>query len=242
MDRWNYFNYFTEIEERWQQCRGTVTLLSPLDWALIESFQDSGIPLEVVLRGMEAAFAKQAKRQSKVQKVNSLSYCAQAILSEFERFQESAVGKHEPANSASSQAQGERENLVQMMERTAGQLVQVSERIGREGLSLAGGFFESIAETLQSLKEEVIASTHLDFEQLELRLSMLEDKILATLFAALSNEVLLRLRTEVNQELNRHRRGLKAEHLAMLEKKMMSKKLLERFGVPRLSLFYMPLN
>ena len=238
----NYFNYFTEIEERWQQCRGTVTLLSPLDWALIESFQDSGIPLEVVLRGMEAAFAKQAKRQSKVQKVNSLSYCAQAILSEFERFQESAVGKHEPANSASTQAQGERENLVQMMERTAGQLVQVSERIGREGLSLADGFFESIAETLQSLKEEVIASTHLDFEQLEMRLSMLEDKILATLFATLSDEVLLDLRTEVNQELNRHRRGLKAEHLAMLEKKMMSKKLLERFGVPRLSLFYMPLN
>ena len=238
----NYFNYFTEIEERWQQCRGTATLLSPLDWALIESFQDSGIPLEVVLRGMEAAFAKQAKRQSKVQKVNSLSYCAQAILSEFERFQESAVGKHEPANSASTQAQGERENLVQMMERTAGQLVQVSERIGREGLSLADGFFESIAETLQSLREEVIASTHLDFEQLEMRLSMLEDKILATLFAVLSNEVLLGLRTEVNQELNRHRRGLKAEHLVMLERKMMSKKLLERFGVPRLSLFYMPLN
>jgi hypothetical protein len=238
----NYFNYFTEIEEHWQQCRGTVTLLSPLDWALIESFQDSGIPLEVVLRGMEAAFAKQAKRHSKVQKVNSLSYCAQAILSEFERFQENAVGKHKPANSASTQAQSERENLVQMMERTAGQLVQVSERIGREGLSLANGFFESIAETLQSLKEEVSASTHLDFEQLEMRLSMLEDKILATLFAALSDEVLLGLRTEVSQELNRHRRGLKAEHLAMLEKKMMSKKLLERFGVPRLSLFYMPLN
>ena len=238
----NYFNYFTEIEEHWQQCRGTVTLLSPLDWALIESFQESGIPLEVVLRGMEAAFAKQAKRQSKVKKVNSLSYCAQAILSEFERFQESAVGKHEPANSASMEAQSERENLVQMMERTTGQLIQVSERIGRAGLSLANGFFESIAETLQSLKAEAMSSTQLDFEQLEIRLSMLEDKILATLFATLSDEVLLDLRTEVNQELNRHRRGLKAEHLAMLEKKMMSKKLLERFGVPRLSLFYMPLN
>ena len=71
---------------------------------------------------------------------------------------------------------------------------------------------------------------------------LMEDKILATLFAALGDDVLLGLRTEVNQELNRHRRGLKAEHLAMLEKKMMSKKLLERFGVPRLSLFYMPLN
>jgi hypothetical protein len=238
----NYFNYFTEIEEHWQQCRGTVTLLSPLDWALIESFQESGIPLEVVLRGMETAFAKQAKRPSKVQKVNSLSYCSQAILSEFERFQESSVGKHEPGESVSARDQSERENLVQMMERTAGQLIQVSERVHREGLSVGEEFFESIARTLQSLKQEVIASAHLDFEQLEMRLSMLEDRILATLSAALSDEVLLSLRTEVNQELNRHRRGLKAEHLAMLEKKMMSKKLLERFGVPRLSLFYMPLN
>jgi len=238
----NYFNYFTEIEERWQQCRGTVTLLSPLDWALIESFQESGIPLEVVLRGMDAAFAKQVKRASKVQKVNSLSYCAQAILSEFERFQESSVGKHEPVESASTRDQNERENLIQMIERTAAQLRQVPERIRREGLFLADGFFEAIAETLQSLKQEVIAATHLDFEQLEMRLSMLEEKILATLFAALNDEVLFGLRTAVNQELNRHRRGLKAEHLAMLEKKMMSKKLLERFAVPRLSLFYMPLN
>jgi len=238
----NYFNYFTEIEERWQQCRGTVTLLSPLDWALIESFQESGIPLEVVLRGIDAAFAKQAKRANKVQKVNSLSYCAQAIIGEFERFQESSVGKHEPAGAASTRDQNERENLVQMMERTAAQLVQVSVGIRREGLSVADEFFEAIAETLQSLKQEVIAATHLDFEQLEMRLSMLEEKILATLFAALNDEVLLSLRTEVNQELNRHRRGLKAEHLAMLERKMMSKKLLERFAVPRLSLFYMPLN
>ena len=129
-----------------------------------------------------------------------------------------------------------------MMERTAAQLRRVPERIRHEGFSLAEGFFEAIAETLQSLKQEVIATAHLDFEQLEMRLSLLEEKILATLFAALNDEVLLGLRTEVNQELNRHRRGLKAEHLAMLEKKMMSKKLLERFGVPRLSLFYMPLN
>jgi hypothetical protein len=238
----NYFNYFTEIEEHWQQCRGTITLLSPLDWALIESFQESGIPLEVVLRGMEAAFAKHAKRPSKVQKVNSLSYCAQAILSEFERFQESSVGKHEPGESVSARHQAERENLARMMERTHGQLIQVSERVHREGLSVAEEFFMTIAQTVRSMKQEVIASTHLDFEQLEMRLSMLEDKILATLLAVLSDEVLLGLRNEVNQELNRHRRGLKAEHLAMLEKKMMSKKLLERFGVPRLSLFYMPLN
>jgi hypothetical protein len=238
----NYFNYFTEIEEHFQKCRGTVTLLSPLDWALIESFQESGIPLAVVLRGMEVAFTKQAKRPSKVQKVNSLSYCAQAILSEFERFQEGSVGKHQPDEPPSTRDQSERENLVQMMERTAAQLLQVSERIRKAGLSVTESFFESVATTLLSLRQEVLESARLDFEQLEMRLSTLEDKILATLLATLDDEVLLSLRTEVNQELNLHRRSLKAEHLAMLEKKMMSKKLLERFGVPRLSLFYMPLN
>jgi len=238
----NYFNYFTEIEERWQQCRGTVTLLSPLDWALIESFQQSGIPLEVVLRGIEAAFAKQAKRPSKVQKVNSLSYCAQAILSEFERFQEGSVGKQKAADAGSARDQDERENLVQMLERTATQLLRVPETVRREGLSLPDGFFVAIAETVRSLRQEVVASTDLDFEQLEMKLSMLEEKILAVLVSALEDERLLGFRAEVNQELNRHRRGLTAHHLAMLEKKMLSKKLLERFGVPRLSLFYMPLN
>src|SRR5262245_3837287 len=238
----DYFNYFTEIEEHWQQCRGTVALLSPLDWALIESFQESGIPLEVVLRGMEAAFAKHAKRAGKIQKVNSLSYCSHAILGEFERFRDSSVGRHEPSQCDTARDQNERENLAQMMQRTAAQLVQVPERIRSHGLSLADGFFEVIAETVLSLKHEVMAATQLDFEQLEIRLSALEEKILASLVAALSDETLFGLRAEVNQELNLHRRGLKAEHLAMLEKKMTSKKLLERFGIPRLSLFYMPLN
>ena len=92
------------------------------------------------------------------------------------------------------------------------------------------------------MKQEVLGSDSVDYEQLELRLCLLEEKILGALVAALSEEKLLALRTQVNQELNRHRRGLKAEQLAMLEKKMINRKLLERFGVPRLSLFYMPLN
>jgi hypothetical protein len=237
----NYFNYFTEIEEHFQQCRGTLTLLSPLDWALIESFQEAGIPLEIVLRGIETAFEKRARKKSKVQKVNSLSYCTQAILTEFERSKESAVGKHE-AHPQSARDRGERDNLVEMIERTVAQLNQVPDRVQREGLVLQAGLFENTVKALRAVQQEVKTEAILDFEQLEIRLSMLEERMLAALLAACSDERLLSLRTEVNQELNRHRRSLKAEQLAMLEKKMMNKKVLEKFGVPRLSLFYMPLN
>jgi hypothetical protein len=238
----NYFNYFTEIEERWLQCRGTITLLSPLDWALIESFQESGIPLEVVLRGMEAAFARQSKRASKAQKVNSLSYCTQAILSEFERFQESSVGKSAPVKPPVAAGQAERQNLIEMMERTICQLAEVPRKAREQGLALPDRAFETVLAALESLKQEAALADQIDFEQIELRLSMLEAKIQATLVTALNDEVLLALRTEVTRELNHHRRGLKAEQLAMLEKKMTTKRLFERFDVPRLSLFYMPLN
>ncbi|HEX2521655.1 MAG TPA: hypothetical protein VHP35_05965 [Terriglobia bacterium] len=238
----NYFNYFTEIEEHFQKRRESLQLLSPLDWALIESFQEAGVPLEVVLRGIDLAFERHAKRKSKAQKVNSLSYCTQAILREFERLQENSVGKGRRAEVETKREQNDRESLAEMIDRSAGQLNHAHDRVRSDGLSLPPDLFEHIASSLALMKQEVLGSDSVDYEQLELRLCLLEEKILGALVAALSEEKLLALRTQVNQELNRHRRGLKAEQLAMLEKKMINRKLLERFGVPRLSLFYMPLN
>jgi hypothetical protein len=77
----NYFNYYTEIEERFQQARGSgIFLLSPLDWALIESWKKSGVPLEAALKGIDRAFEKWHQRKRKFRQVNSLTYCAQEVL------------------------------------------------------------------------------------------------------------------------------------------------------------------
>ena len=88
----NYFNYFTEIEEHFQRRRGGILLLSTLDWALIETWKDAGIPLEAVLRGIDAAFDRYDQRPSKTKKVNSLAYCAQEVLAAVEDMKEAAVG------------------------------------------------------------------------------------------------------------------------------------------------------
>jgi len=76
-----YFNYFTEIEEHFQRARGTsLFLMSPLDWALVEGWKNTGVPLEAVLRGIDDAFEKyNARKKKTAQQVNSLSYCAQAV-------------------------------------------------------------------------------------------------------------------------------------------------------------------
>src|SRR3954451_19427270 len=77
----NYFNYFTEIEEHFQRARGTsLFLLSPLDWALIENWKSAGVPLEAVLRGIDETLQKWHSRKLKTRRVNSLAYCAQAVV------------------------------------------------------------------------------------------------------------------------------------------------------------------
>jgi len=87
-----YFNYFTEIEEHFQRRRGTLLLMSPLDWALMETWKDAGIPLEAVLRGIDATFDKWERRPRKTRKVNGLAFCAQEVLAAVEELKEAAVG------------------------------------------------------------------------------------------------------------------------------------------------------
>ena len=90
----NYFNYFTEIEERFQQRRGALLLLSTLDWALIETWREAGIPLEAALRGIDAAFDKYEARQKRgrMRRINGLAWCAQAVMEAAEELREAAAG------------------------------------------------------------------------------------------------------------------------------------------------------
>jgi hypothetical protein len=76
----NYFNYFTEIEEKFRQCRSEPVLLSPLDWALVESWKEQGFPLEAVLAGIERSFEKFKAGKRSYRKVNTLAYCSQEVF------------------------------------------------------------------------------------------------------------------------------------------------------------------
>ena len=114
-----YFNYFTEIEEHFQRRRGTLLLLSPLDWALMETWKDAGIPLEAVLRGIDATFEKWERRPKRFQKVNGLAYCSQEVLTSAEEMKEAAVGA--PSTEAKN-AGLDQSAVVEYLNRNAEQL------------------------------------------------------------------------------------------------------------------------
>ena len=222
-DNWagNYFNYFTEVEEHFQRARGTsLFLMSPLDWALIESWKNAGVPLTAVLRGIDAAFEKWRGRKSKTQMVNSLAFCAQAVLTEAQIM--AGSGQATPRSAAPPPF-----SAAELEGYLAGNAVAVN----------AAGFPE-IAAALEKLAGE--AEQHLaDLEQLEQRLTALEEKLIATLKSAQSEEQLFTARRELDAQLRPYRGKMSAEQLAMLERQYLERRLLEQSRLPRLSLFYM---
>ena len=216
----NYFNYFTETEEHFQRARGTsLFLLSPLDWALVESWKNSGVPLEAVLRGIDVAFEKWRSRKVKTQMVNSLAFCAQAVLSEAQ------------VMAGAAQPKPRRENKPPFA------LEELRAYLETNASALPAGY-EEVAASLRKLAADA-EQHYADLEALEQRLTVLEEKMLAAARAQQTEEQALACRRDLDRQLRPYRGKMTADQLVMLEKQYLERNLLEKAGLSRLSLFYM---
>lgn len=239
----NYFNYFTEIEEHFLKRRGGGLLLSTLDWALIETWKDAGVPLEAVLRGIDAAFDRYDERPEKSRKVNSLAYCSQEVLTASEDMKEEM--KDAALDEASSPAQsGPREpagianaDIIAFLRRNAEQLA-AAKMPEAQGVSAKPLAIES-ATTLRKLAADLEHRTKPRLEDLERKLTVMEEKLFAVLLAATSDDQVVAVRAQADRELAPYRRKMIAAQIEQLHKQYIHKKLLEKYGLPRLSLFYM---
>ena len=229
----NYFEYFSEIEQRFSHRRGSILLLSTLDWALIETWREAGIPLEAVLRGIDDAFdkydARSQRSKGRLRKVNGLAWCAQAVMQATEEMAEAATGvqKAEAREPAASGFETERvaaylEHNAAALE-TSATLSQISEA----------------AQRLRELAAAMRSETPVPFDELDRTLTVLEERILSALHSATSEEELTALRAQADAELAPYRSRMSAVQLKQVQTQFLHKRLLEARGLPRLSLFYM---
>ena len=225
----NYFNYFTEIEEHFQRRRGSLLLLSTIDWALIETWREAGIPLVAVLKGIDEAFDKfdARKNKTRVRRVNGLAYCAQAVISAVEEMKEAAVG------AAAARPNSAEQGFEQ--ERIAGHLKASAQQLNASAQSSS---LAEISERLQTLAQEA-RNAPPNIEQLEQSLTVLEEKLFAIILSTTPEAVLLALRQQAAAELAPYRSRMPAMQIRQVEQQFLHKRLLEKFNLPRLSLFYM---
>jgi hypothetical protein len=233
----NYFEYFSEIEERFSRRRGSLLLLSTLDWALIETWREAGVPLEAVLRGIDTAFdkldARAHKARGRSQKVNGLAWCAQAVMQATEEMAEAATGAL-PAVPKEPVASGfEAERVAAYLERNSATLAAAK---------IAEGSIETLLKTSQRLHELALTmrgEEPLPLDDLDRTLTVLEERLLAALQSSAPEEELVALREQADRELAPYRSKMNAVQLRQVQMQFLQKRLLEARGLPRLSLFYM---
>jgi hypothetical protein len=224
----NYFNYFTEIEEHFQRARGTsLFLLSPLDWALIETWKNSGVPLEAVLRGIDLAFEKWRSKKSRVQMVNSLAYCAQAVMQEAQRMADSGLQRDPQQDKTAGSAAFPIEDLRSFIQRNAASI-----------RAAGAAEYVPVADALDQIITDLETLSN-DLEALEQRLTMLEQKLVAIARVQQTEDQALRMRISLDSYLRPWRGKMTAPQIAMLEGQFLERSTLESAGLPRLSLFYL---
>jgi hypothetical protein len=229
----NYFEYFSEIEHRFSRRRGSILLLSTLDWALIETWREAGVPLEAVLRGIDDAFDKYDSRsqraKGRLRKVNGLAWCAQAVMQATEEMTEAATGalKVEAREPVASGFEAER--VAAYLERNAA-ILEASATMSQ--ISEAAVRLRELAATQRS-------KNPLPLDELDRTLTVLEERLLSALHSAASEEELTALRAQADSELAPYRSRMSAVQLKQVQTQFLHKRLLEARGLPRLSLFYM---
>lgn len=240
MEAFNYFNYFTEIEEYFWRKRGAHLLVSPLDWAIVETWQKAGIPLAAVLKGIDRAFESwsRSRRAAGGRQLKSLAYCVDAVLDAAEEAREAAVGTGPEAATRASAEPFSRDEIRKYVERNAARLREAASHI-RETRGAMATRLDEAAKRLDDVLPLLDSPGALNLEDLERRLTVLEEKLAATLAADTDEEALLEIRREMDRSLAAYRRKMSADQLALLERQYTQKRLFERFGVPRLSLFYL---
>ncbi|HSY72265.1 MAG TPA: hypothetical protein VK798_08465 [Alloacidobacterium sp.] len=230
----NYFNYFTEIEEHFQRRRGSLLLLSTLDWALIETWREAGVPLEAVLRGIDAAFEKYEARKAhaRVRRVNGLAYCTQEVMAAVEDMKEASIG-----TASAHKDEGPAPGFEP--ERIAAHLELCSEELGAATLAeIAQPTAQEMSQRLRGLAMGVRVEQP-DLEELERTLTVMEEKLFATLMTTTPEADLLTVREQAARELAPYRRRMQAIQIRQIEQQFLHKRLLEKYKLPRLSLFYM---
>ncbi|HEX3186540.1 MAG TPA: hypothetical protein VHQ94_17215 [Pyrinomonadaceae bacterium] len=239
----NYFNYFTEIEDAFVRRRGKHLFLSPLDWALMETWKQQGIPLHIVLRGVERSFDSYESRPRK-RSVKTLLYCQEEVEAQYEEWLEARVGAAEHDDGAGSEQTDSADSektpfsataVNEHLQRCQSELVRLSQARKDDDLTEA---LARAAGLLQEIRDDVSANAVLDTRRLEDSLTGLERMLNDAMLLVIPATELDALKSGIKDQLKPYRSQMESAVYKQTFDNLLLKRLREQFAVPRLSLFY----
>jgi hypothetical protein len=246
----NYFNYFTEVEEEFVRRRGKPMLISPLDWSLVETWKDAGIPLHIVLRAINEAFDAYDARAQKHRKINSIFYCQQQVEANFAEYRLAQVGgdsaslgsgsgESRGTGRGSEQAAFPKDVLFGFLARCDDELRAAASRASTSGRSTLESAILRSRARLKEIIVEVEGAARVDAEALERDLDGLDRMILEAARESIGEEELKKLRAEAESSLRSYRKKMEKAIYGQTVQNFIARRLREINNIPRMSLFYL---
>ena len=234
----NYFSYFSEIEDTFIRRRGKHLILSPIDWALIESWKERGVPLHVAVRGIEHSFdSYDAKKHKRT--VKTLLYCQEEVEAQYAEWLESRVGSHDESDLDEEQSTDKSpfsrdavlSHLTRSLQSIEEQSSQAPEEL-REALQRA-------TSLVIDIREEYEGAARPDTRKLEESLTGIDRMLDDAIRRAIGDDHVAAITTEVEAQLKPYKRHMDTAAYEQTRANLLRKRLREHFDVPRLSLFYL---
>ncbi len=243
----NYYNYFTEVEEHFVHRRGKHMFISPLDWSLVATWRESGVPLHVALRGVDIAMdAWHSKPHSETDRLSTLFYCHNAVMAEFARHLEAHLGEANGETTAEATASKSRsgpetaemdkKTLLEFLEARIHEIETV--RAKQYPCGDAAGI-ERILSRLEEIRNSATSEEHPEMEALERDLGMLDELLVSLLREKLAKETLEEWEQDAKRELKVYKKQLDKETYQKILHNFLRDKMHRLFGVGELSLFYL---
>ena len=236
----NYFNYFTEIEDVFVRRRGKHLFLSPLDWALMETWKQAGIPLHIVLRGVERAFDSHAAKRRK-RSIKSLLYCQEEVEAQYAEWIESRVGANP---SATIEADPDKtpftsDRIREHLDESRKIIDQLLVTRARNGADSFSETLSRASDLLRDLANDFDTDADANTRKLEDSLTGLERMLNDALLTIVPAETLATVRKDLKAQFKPYKSHMDPEVYAQTVENLLLKRLREQYGVPRLSLFYL---
>jgi hypothetical protein len=217
-----------------------------MDWHLIASWRNAGVPLNVVLRGIDIAMDGYYDRHTRsMSKVNSLCYCHDAVMEAYAGHLESRVGETPPEAAAGDDAADSPDSKEEEFGKDAISTF-LSEKISEIESLIAKQYEcrapENLSRVLARLREitlDVQSGSRLDTEAIERDISILDNLLCEELLARLDEKEneLWKQEAKNDKILKVYKKQLPKEKYEKMRENFFRDKVRKKFHVGELSLF-----
>ena len=205
----------------------------------METWKQQGIPLHIVLRGVEKSFdSYEAKPRKRT--VKTLLYCQEEVEAQFAEWVEAHVGAAAAdgpdAESESDKTPFSFAAIAEHLERSRKALSELARsRTPKDDLSEA---LQRAIALLEDIENDFTSSTTLDTRKLEDSLTGLERMLNDAMFSVVTSTTFEELKNGIKEQLKPYRNQMEAAVYKQTFENLLLERLRKQFGMPRLSLFY----